>query len=65
MRAVDSTGAGDAFNGGFLCGVLRGLPPRACLRLGNFVGARSTRRAGGLDGLPGRVEVPAALRPSA
>lgn len=65
VRAVDSTGAGDAFNGGFLCGVLRGMPPRACLRLGNFVGARSTLRAGGLDGLPTRARVPAALRPSA
>lgn len=65
VRAVDSTGAGDAFNGGFLCARLRGLPPRACLRLGNFVGARSTQRAGGLDGLPRRAEVPAALRPSA
>ncbi len=65
VRALDSTGAGDAFNGGFLCGVLRGMPPRACLRLGNFVGARSTRHAGGLDGLPGRADVPAALRPSA
>lgn len=65
VRALDSTGAGDAFNGGFLCGVLRGLPPRACLRLGNFVGARSTRRAGGLDGLPACHEVPPALRPTA
>ncbi len=60
--AVDTTGAGDAFNGGFLCGVLRGLSPRECLRLGNVVGARSTRRAGGLDGLPRHADLPAALR---
>jgi sugar/nucleoside kinase (ribokinase family) len=62
VRAVDTTGAGDAFNGGFLCGLLRGLPPAACLRLGNVVGAMSTRRAGGLDGLPSASRLPAALR---
>ena len=52
LAAVDTTGAGDAFNAGFLAGLLRGLPPRRALRLGNAVGARSTRAIGGLDGLP-------------
>jgi sugar/nucleoside kinase (ribokinase family) len=54
-RAVDTTGAGDAFNAGFLAGLLSGLKPRRALRLGNAVGARSTRAMGGLDGLP-RIE---------
>jgi sugar/nucleoside kinase (ribokinase family) len=53
--AVDTTGAGDAFNGGFLAGLSRGLAPRDCLRLGNVVGAAVTQKAGGLDGLPPRV----------
>lgn len=52
VRAVDTTGAGDAFNAGFLAGLLSGLPARRALRLGNAVGARSTRSVGGLDGLP-------------
>ncbi len=52
VRVVDTTGAGDAFNGGFLYGWLRDMPPRACLRLANQVGACSTRAAGGLAALP-------------
>jgi sugar/nucleoside kinase (ribokinase family) len=62
VRAVDTTGAGDAFNGGFLYGLLRGLPARRCLEAGNFTGARSTRAAGGLDGLPDARQLPARLR---
>jgi ribokinase len=50
--AVDTTGAGDAFNGGFLAGLARGLTPRGCLQLGNAVGAAVTQKPGGLDGLP-------------
>ena len=52
VRPIDTTGAGDAFNAGFLAGWLSGLTPRRALRLGNTVGARSTQAVGGLDGLP-------------
>lgn len=51
-RVVDTTGAGDAFNAGFLAARLRGATLEAALRLANRVGALSTRRAGGIAGLP-------------
>ena len=52
VRAVDTTGAGDAVNGGFLAARIRGRAPKFCLRSGNRTGALSTRAAGGIDGLP-------------
>jgi ribokinase len=51
-HVVDTTGAGDAFNAGFLAARLCGGDLHSALRLGNRVGALSTRRAGGIAGLP-------------
>ena len=54
VNVVDTTGAGDAFNGGFLSAWLRGASMKKCLEAGNRVGAASTRKAGGIEALPRR-----------
>jgi sugar/nucleoside kinase (ribokinase family) len=57
VKVVDTTGAGDAFNGGFLWAWLNGEPPERCLAAGAAVGAASVRKPGGLDGLPRTVRL--------
>ena len=63
VRVVDTTGAGDAFNGGFLAALVRGRDVKDCLRLGVHVGSLSTRAAGGIDGVPSRAEIDEVLGP--
>ena len=46
---VDTIGAGDSFDAGFLHNFIRGASLEACLRLGNLAGALSTTRQGGTE----------------
>ena len=55
-RLVDSTGAGDSFDAGFLAGFLAGEPLRRCLEIGNACGAISTQGIGGTATQPTMVE---------
>ena len=52
VRSIDATGAGDAFNGGFLHGYLAGWDLEECLRAGNVCGALATTAAGGSSAIP-------------
>lgn len=51
---VDTTGAGDAFNAGYLCGYLNGEAPRACMIRGNACGSLAVTRRGGFTAFPDR-----------
>ncbi|HEU0120600.1 MAG TPA: carbohydrate kinase family protein [Bryobacteraceae bacterium] len=50
-RAVDSTGAGDCFCGGFLAAMLAGASPQEAAHAANACGARSVSAAGPTSGL--------------
>jgi ribokinase len=52
VKVVDTTGGGDAFNAGFLYGVINGKDPYECGRIGNFVASRCIMRLGARTGLP-------------
>jgi sugar/nucleoside kinase (ribokinase family) len=49
-QVVDSTGAGDSFDAGFICGLLAGRPLAETLALAVACGTLSTRAVGGVDG---------------
>ncbi|QEE28291.1 hypothetical protein FTW19_09960 [Terriglobus albidus] len=52
IAVVDATGAGDAFDGGFLHAFLHGSDWADCLRAGNICGSLSSAYPGGSHGLP-------------
>ncbi len=63
VMALETTGAGDAFNGGFLDAWMGDRPLAECLQAGNVCGGLSTRAAGGVAGLPSRKEFETWRRP--
>jgi ribokinase len=52
VEVVDTTGAGDAWNAGFLYGLLQNRKLLECGRLGNYVASRCITRMGARKGLP-------------
>ncbi len=49
VTPLDTIGAGDSFNAGFLAAYLRGEAPNACAAFGNRTAALSTLRPGGTE----------------
>ncbi len=52
VTPVDTTGAGDCFDAGFLHAWLGGHPPDMCLQIANICGALSTEAYGGITAFP-------------
>jgi len=57
IEALDTTGAGDAFDAGYLTSMLAGDPLERSLAIANACGALSTRALGGVDAQPTMEEV--------
>lgn len=57
VRAVDATGAGDAFVGAITVALLEGMEPEAALRFACAAGALAATRPGAQPSLPTRAEV--------
>ena len=57
VHAVDTTGAGDVFRGGFIYALVNGQPMDQALRTANAAAAVSCTRLGALNGVPTLTEV--------
>jgi sugar/nucleoside kinase (ribokinase family) len=62
VTAVDTTGAGDSFDAGFVSAYVREAPLSECLKIGNACGALSATRSGGTAGQPTEAELQKFLR---
>jgi sugar/nucleoside kinase (ribokinase family) len=61
VEPVDTTGAGDSFDAGFLASWLAGDPLERALAFGNACGSQSTRAVGGVDAQPTMEEAAAVV----
>jgi ribokinase len=62
VKAVDTTGAGDCFNGVFAAGVFEGLALKQAVERACVASALSVTKAGAREGMPTRAEIDAALQ---
>lgn len=60
-EVVDTTGAGDAFNGGFAVALSEGRPPEEAVRFGIALAGISVTRPGTAPSMPRREEIEALL----
>jgi len=52
VNTVDTTGAGDAYNAGFLYGVIKGYTLEESAIIGSFIAAQSTTKTGATEAIP-------------
>lgn len=62
VKAVETTGAGDAFNGGFATAIAEGLPVETALKFATCTSAISVTRFGSSPSMPYRHEILALLQ---
>jgi sugar/nucleoside kinase (ribokinase family) len=62
VPTVDASGGGDAFDAGYICGMLRDLDAEGCLRYASALGASCVRAIGTTPGVFTRDECEAFLR---
>nr|NIT59873.1 hypothetical protein [Fodinibius sp.]NIV14601.1 hypothetical protein [Fodinibius sp.]NIY28456.1 hypothetical protein [Fodinibius sp.] len=57
VNAIETTGAGDSFNAGFIHSYLKGASWEKCLRLGNACGAIAVTAVGGTGAYQDKAQV--------
>jgi ribokinase len=57
VKAVETTGAGDAFNGGFTTAIAEGVPVDVALKFATCTSAISVTRLGSSPSMPYRSEI--------
>jgi sugar/nucleoside kinase (ribokinase family) len=62
MNYVGGTGSGDAFDAGYIAGLLRGGDERTCLAWGSALGASCVREVGATEGVFTQAEAEAFLK---
>ncbi len=61
-KVVDPTGAGDAWRGGFVAGLVKGLPIKDCLKLGNVMASFAIEKYGTVNHKPLRKDIEKRLK---
>lgn len=56
-ESIDPVGAGDAFNAGFISGILDGRSVETCGEMGNIMGGMATQSLGDFEGLPSKEDM--------
>ena len=57
VEAIDSTGTGDTYNGGFLHGISKGYTPFEAAKLATIVASEQSRGLGAIKSIPYREQV--------